>query len=53
MSFLHVLIVSFLFDMLIFLDSELLEIEDTVGHPKSSLLPELWVASLHPKENLN
>lgn len=41
MSFLHVLIVSFLFDMLIFLDSELLEIEDTVGHPKSSLLPEL------------
>lgn len=53
MSFPHVLLFSFLFDMLIFLDYELLQIEDTIGHINSSLLSELWLASLQPKENLN
>lgn len=53
MKFLHVPLVSFLFEVLIFLDPELLQMEDTTSPPNYSLLPELCVASLHLKDSCN
>lgn len=51
--FLYVLLASFLFEMLIFLDPEFLQTEDTTSLSNSSLLPKLYVACFHLKENLN
>lgn len=51
--FFYVLFISFLFEVLILLDPEFLQMKDTTSLSSSSLLPKLYVACLHPKDILN